>query len=118
MEKFTFAGRPYQFSINEDATHNHLHGFFYARPWKIYDKGYRDGESYVELVQIVDELSEIYRYYPNHFKMYLRYTLSSEGLEQSVKIVNESSNVCRLCWVAIRPFKHRFAKQAQKRTVF
>lgn len=86
---FTFLNHVYQFPLNEPATHNHLHGFFYNRAWEVSDLWTTDTESTVELIKTINEQTDIYTYFPHHFRVYLRYTLSAEGLEQSVRIVND-----------------------------
>jgi aldose 1-epimerase len=88
---FTFSGKVYHFPINEKSKNNHLHGFFHSAVWEVFKHGSTDRECFIELVQSIDEQSEVFRYFPHRFKVHLRYTLSKEGLNQQVKIINKGS---------------------------
>lgn len=91
--KFTFNGQTYQLPVNEAKTANHLHGFFYYVPWTIIDAGTNDRESYLVIEQNVDEQHNAYRYFPHHFTITLRYSLTAAGLVQHVKITNRGDDV-------------------------
>ncbi|MFC7395535.1 aldose 1-epimerase [Scopulibacillus cellulosilyticus] len=93
---FKFQGHVYKFPINEKSKNNHLHGFFYDRPWDVSGQGQTENGCYLELTQKIDEQTEVYRYFPHQFRFILRYTLSSQGLSQNVTINNEGPNAMPL----------------------
>jgi len=109
--------RIYQFPINEPETHNHLHGFFYDRKWEVSDLQADESQSSIELVMTVNEQADIYHYFPHVFKVYLRYTLSSAGLRQSVKVVNEGETVMPVMLGFHTTFKAPFAKNSHETDV-
>ncbi len=84
----TVNGCQYVFPVNEQATGNHLHGFFFNRPWTKVEYGADERESYVELSERVDVDHEVYQYFPHHFELSIRYTLSDNGLTQQAKVTN------------------------------
>ncbi|EFM09928.1 Aldose 1-epimerase [Paenibacillus curdlanolyticus YK9] len=86
--KFEVAGIKYELPVNEPATGNHLHGFFYNRPWKVVDKGTDGQESFVVVSYTVDENDNIYQYLPHHFEIRIRYCLSKNGLTQTSSVTN------------------------------
>lgn len=86
---FTLNGRTYTFPINEEETGNHLHGFFHTAAWKVDSFGVNESESYVNLSISIDGGHPIYTYLPHEFTFRLRYSLSSNGLLQHVKVRNE-----------------------------
>lgn len=86
--KFPFNGKTYSFPINEEITGNHIHGFFYNRPWDMLKYGKNDKECFITLVQDVNETHEVYSYFPHKFKFKITYTLSDQGLSQTVHIEN------------------------------
>ncbi|MBM7645899.1 aldose 1-epimerase [Scopulibacillus daqui] len=88
---FEFQGHVYQFPINEKSKNNHLHGFFYDRPWEVAGKGQTENSCYIELSQTIDEQTEVYRYFPHPFTIILRYSLSSKGLSQKVSVINKGT---------------------------
>lgn len=81
----------YELPINEQATHNHLHGFLHNVPWKVVASGTTDVESYVLISQKVDGQHPMHRYLPFKFTVYLRYRLDGTGLHQQCSIVNEGT---------------------------
>jgi aldose 1-epimerase len=85
---FTLNSRQYSFPINEESTHNHIHGFFYNIPWKVADYGVNDKESYVIIEQNVDEKHSAFLNFPHYFHFSIYYSLNEEGLTQRVSIVN------------------------------
>jgi aldose 1-epimerase len=96
--KFSLHGKQYEFPINEPKTGNHLHGFFYNIPWEVSDFGTNETESYVVIVQRVNEHHSAYRYLPHTFDFSIRYALSEAGLKQEVIITNlgEAALPCML----------------------
>ena len=90
--RFTVQGRTYDFPVNEEKTHNHLHGLLTSLPWEVVKAETKHGKAFVELVQTVHEGHSVYRYFPHTFTMVLRYTLSNGGLQQDVKVVNHGAN--------------------------
>ncbi|MEK3882805.1 aldose 1-epimerase [Paenibacillus sp. PL2-23] len=89
---FTWNGRTYTFPVNEEATGNHLHGFFHTAKWRIDNYGVNELESYVSLSITIDEQHPIYQYLPHRFTILLRYSLSSNGLLQHVLVKNEGED--------------------------
>lgn len=85
---FTWDGRQYLFPVNEKTTNNHLHGFLHNVPWKIDDFGACDEFTDVVVSQEVDDANPIYPFWPHHFRMTIRYSLSQKGLQQEVKVDN------------------------------
>lgn len=97
--RFTLEGTSYQFPINEEKTHNHLHGFFMDCPWVVADSGANEEAAFVILKQQVDAAHAVYQHFPHHFTFTLHYTLSNEGLSQKVEVVN-TGDVPMPCMVA------------------
>lgn len=87
--KFPWNGKVYQFPINEERTHNNLHGFIHMVPWEVEDYGSSATMSFVTVALRVDEGHSIYSYLPHKFTIKLRYTLSSEGLEKHLFVKND-----------------------------
>lgn len=85
---FTLNGKTYSFPVNEASTGNHLHGFFYGCKWKVVETGHDVNESFLIIEQLVNEGHPAYRYFPHHFCMSIRYSLSAEGLKQVVTVNN------------------------------
>lgn len=86
-------GEIYNFPVNEEKTGNHLHGFFYNRPWEVERYGRDEASSYVTLLQKVNEKHEVYTYFPHVFTIRLHYSLSENGLEQQVTVLNEGAEL-------------------------
>ncbi len=85
---FRWKGQTYQFPINEPATGNHLHGFVYDIPWNVDDYGVNRTESFVQVSVTIDESHPVYTYFPQAFKLQLRYALNEHGLSQHAVIIN------------------------------
>lgn len=98
--KFSFNGKTYSFPINEEKTGNHIHGFFYNRPWEVLEYGCNEHESSIVLGQRVDEAHEVYAYFPHLFDFRITYVLSDRGLSQTVLITNcgDSPMPCMLAF--------------------
>ncbi len=111
---FTFFNRKYQFPINEPSRNNHLHGFFKTHPWEVTDLKSSDAESSIELSLAIDEQSEIYPYFPHHFKVNLRYTLSAKGLEQYIGFQNTGTDSMPLMLGFHTTFNAPFSKTSGK----
>lgn len=86
--KFSFRDKQYEFPVNEESTHNHLHGFLYDVPWDVEDTGCSTEKAHVSLRLKVDEHHFVYRYFPHQFTMTICYSLSDNGLQQDVRIEN------------------------------
>lgn len=85
---FTWNERKYRFPVNELAKQNHLHGFLHNIPWAVEDSGVAESLTFVLLSQEVDETHPVYQYWPHHFKITLRYSMSDNGLKQEVQVKN------------------------------
>ncbi|WP_334073045.1 MULTISPECIES: aldose 1-epimerase [Paenibacillus] len=86
---FPWKGKEYRFPVNEEATGNHLHGFFHTVAWEVEDFGQTKLESYVTVKAAVDEQHEAFRYLPFRFTVRLKYSLSEEGLSQHLFVHNQ-----------------------------
>ncbi|HEX7055811.1 MAG TPA: aldose 1-epimerase [Bacilli bacterium] len=86
--KFAVNGKTYRLPVNEPGTGNHLHGFLYNIPWQVAGFYAGDAESSAELVQHVNEQHGMYSYFPHHFTITLRYTLTEAKLIQHVAVKN------------------------------
>ncbi|GMK38018.1 galactose mutarotase [Paenibacillus sp. CCS19] len=86
--KFEAAGISYNLPVNETATGNHLHGFFYKAAWDVVDQGANDQESYVVVRYVVDENDSVYSVLPHNFRIEIRYALSANGLAQTSTVTN------------------------------
>lgn len=73
--KFLWNGVTYELPINEEATHNHLHGFLHTVRWEVEDYGSGEQGSYVVMNQHVREGHPMFRYLPFTFTMKLTYSL-------------------------------------------
>ncbi|MFD2116682.1 aldose 1-epimerase [Paenibacillus yanchengensis] len=89
---FTWNGITYTFPVNEEKTHNHLHGFFSDATFIVEDLGTSKTESYAVLSITIDENHPIYSYLPHHFTIRIRYTLSEQGLLMHVQVHNIGTN--------------------------
>jgi len=89
--KFPWNGKEYQFPVNEEATHNHLHGFLMDIPWNVEHVSADELESRVVLAVTIDEGHPVYQYLPHRFTIRLRYTLDRLGLHQQVSVHNEGT---------------------------
>ncbi|WOZ36277.1 aldose 1-epimerase [Paenibacillus polymyxa] len=87
--KFLWNGVTYELPINEEATHNHLHGFLHTVRWEVEDYGSGEQGSYVVMNQHVREGHPMFRYLPFTFTMKLTYSLDEFGLHQRYVIHNE-----------------------------
>ena len=82
---FIFNDEEYTFTINEEKTNCHLHGYLHEKPFSLISKT----ES-----SIVCEYSEKSRKgFPHDFKIIIKYDLSVEGLTQTVTVKNLSNKV-------------------------
>lgn len=95
--KLNWEGKVYALPINEEETHNHLHGFIHYIPWEVEEFAADDRSSRVTLLLRVDENHEVFRYLPFSFTLRLSYTLSELGLHQQVVVRNEGSG--RMPWL-------------------
>ncbi|MGO4731262.1 aldose 1-epimerase [Paenibacillus sp. 2KB_22] len=86
--RFPWNGKVYQLPVNEPATGNHLHGFLHDADWKVEGYGSDQLESYVLLSQDVKEGHTFHQYLPFTFTVTLRYSLSSQGLQQQLIVRN------------------------------
>lgn len=89
---FTLNGKTYHLPVNEEATHNHLHGFFYDCKWEVIETGNTPTESFIVIEQHVTENHPAYPYFPHEFSMSIRYSLSEEGLKQKVQVTNRGGS--------------------------
>ena len=90
---FTFAGKEYQFEVNEPATGNSLHGFLHKEPWEIEALQDSDDEVVVRLFYHAEPGWAHYDVYPVTFLAEVIYTLNKEGLFQEVRITNTGKEV-------------------------
>jgi len=90
--KFSFNGVDYQFPVNEEATGNHLHGFFHTTKWNVDEYNVTASESYAIFSITVTPEHDIYQYLPHQFTIKLRYSLSDNGLLQHVSVHNQGDN--------------------------
>ena len=90
---FTFAGKEYQFVVNEPATGNSLHGFLQNEPWEIEALEDSDKEVKVRLFYNAEKGWAHYDVYPVTFLAEIFYTLNDEGLQQEVRITNTGDEV-------------------------
>lgn len=93
---FTVNGKTYRFPINEEETHNYIHGFFKDIAWEVTAVGTDETTAYVEVSQRVDARHEVFHYFPHEFSVSIRYTLSNQELRQAVKIENHGSDAMPL----------------------
>lgn len=84
-------GHVYNMPVNEPERHNHLHGVVYRTPWQVADYGSNEQESFVSLQLKVDEHHDIYSYYPFTYTLTVRYSLSSDGLTQQLRLTNDGT---------------------------
>lgn len=90
--KFKVGDREYQFPINEPARNNYIHGFIKNDKWDITKKEIiSDDEVQIEATFNFTKEHEFYKYLPHEFQCKLCYNLSGEGLKQTTKITNLSS---------------------------
>lgn len=89
--KFPWLGQVYHFPVNEPATGNHLHGFFYNTPWQVDDYGTSATESFVVVSARNDPGHSMYAYFPFPFTLTLRYAVGEDGLSQLVTLRNDGS---------------------------
>ena len=85
---FTVAGRTYHLPVNEESTHNHLHGFFSRLAWPVVASGDNAEGAFVEIRHDVDENHPVYEHWPHRFSISIRYTLTTSSLVQTVHIEN------------------------------
>ncbi|WP_413378556.1 aldose 1-epimerase [Paenibacillus taichungensis] len=97
--RFAWNGQKLQFPVNEEATGNHLHGFLYNTSWVVDEYGHTEKESHVTVSITVDETHPVYVSFPFQFSITLRYSLSSDGLMQHVRIRNHGAT-CMPCLLA------------------
>ncbi|MEC0125060.1 aldose 1-epimerase [Paenibacillus pabuli] len=97
--RFAWNGETLQLPVNEEATGNHLHGFLYNIPWVVDEYGHSGEESHVSVSITIDEDHPVYRHFPFSFSITLRYSLSSDGLMQHVRIRNHGTT-CMPCLLA------------------
>lgn len=90
---FEYAGKSYQFHVNEPATGNSLHGFLHNKPWQIETVTDTEEEVTVRLYFTADEHTDFYQMYPVTFLAEMVYTLNAKGLTQEVRITNTGSEV-------------------------
>ncbi len=90
---FTFAGKEYQFVVNEPATGNSLHGFLQNEPWEIEAVSDSEDEVKVRLYYNAEKGWAHYDVYPVTFLAEIFYTLNKDGLSQEVRITNTGDEV-------------------------
>lgn len=83
---FQTAARSYQFTINEPARNNSLHGFLHKRPWTLTEAT----EDRLQMEFTANEESDFYAEFPHAFRAVLTYQLGKDGLWQTVTIENQS----------------------------
>ena len=82
--EFEFEGRHYAFPVNEKATGCHLHGELYKTPFCIAEKT----DTRVKFFYTAK--AGEYLGFPHAFKLWRTYTLSEDGMEESVTVTNLS----------------------------
>lgn len=87
---FTRGGKTYQFTVNETAKHNHIHGFLRTRPWRVFSERDDSGEAAVGVRFECTRETDFFPEYQHEFTIDIVYTLSSGGLSQSISITNKS----------------------------
>ena len=90
---FTFAGKEYQFAINEPATGNSLHGFLHKEPWEIEALKDEEDEVTIRVFYNAEPGWAHYDVYPVTFLAEVIYTLNKDGLFQEVRVTNTGSEV-------------------------
>ncbi|GGH49547.1 galactose mutarotase [Paenibacillus silvae] len=111
--RFPWNGKVYQLPINEPATGNHLHGFLHDVEWKLEGYGSNDQESYVTLSQSIGEGHTFYKYLPFTFTVTLRYSLSSQGLQQQLIVNNTGTEYMPNLFAFHTAIKVPFAPDSQ-----
>jgi len=82
--EFEFDGRKYQFPINERSTGSHIHGALYKMPFKTLSVG-SDKVEFLYKANAGEYLD-----FPHAFRVLRTYTLTENGLNESVKVFNDS----------------------------
>ena len=90
---FAFAGKEYQFAINEPKTGNSLHGFLHKEPWEFEVLKYTDEEFIVRVCYQAEKGWAHYDVYPVTFLAEIIYTLNKEGLFQEARVTNTGDEV-------------------------
>jgi len=87
--RYNYAGKDYQFEINEKGNNNRLHGFLYSLKATVVGHAEGETESWVELAYPVDGNNEGY---PFSADVHLRYVINSErGMSLDFKVKNRHS---------------------------
>ena len=81
---FCFEGREYRFPISEPATGCHLHGELHQRPFAVTEESER------HLRCVLEHRGE-QKGFPHAFTLSMTYTLTDEGLLQTVEVENRSA---------------------------
>jgi aldose 1-epimerase len=106
--RFTFAGRDYQFDVNEPDKHNHIHGFVYTRPWRL--ERVEDGETI--LVEVAFDSAyhpEVERQLPHRFSLRVQYRLTGSILQKRALVTNHSDAALPLGFGYHTTFRFPFA---------
>lgn len=89
--RFVHHGRTYQFPVTEKATGNSIHGFLYQKSWTLTVISQSDDVAEFRLQWDADPDSPDFISYPHQFSAALDYRLTSDGLEQTLTLYNQSS---------------------------
>lgn len=80
----------YQFPINEEAFHTHLHGFLHKRPYRVIELEAGGDFATVTTEYIYDEKDPAFCYYPVSFKSQIWVRLDANGLSYKLTMTNLS----------------------------
>lgn len=89
--RFSYNGRDYQFDINEEEHHNHIHGFVHTRKWKVIQAEADDEQVVVKTEFDSIDHEEVTRQFPHPFVLWMTYRLNGTVLSKTAEIVNNGT---------------------------
>ncbi|AOC91293.1 Aldose 1-epimerase [Bacillus amyloliquefaciens] len=88
---FRFDGRTYQFEINEEDKHNHIHGFLYNQHWKLAAAKEEGDELTVETEIDLSKIPRVHKQFPHDVIVRMTYTLKDNVFTQRALIINKGT---------------------------
>lgn len=84
---FTFEGRTYRFPVNEPATGCHLHGELHRMHFEAEDQTLHSVRCIYRATK-----ERPYLDFPHNYRIVICYSLTQDGLEQTVEVINDSEH--------------------------
>nr|WP_276207674.1 aldose 1-epimerase [Paludifilum halophilum] len=90
--RFSYGGRDYQWDVNEEEHHNHIHGFVHTRKWKVIEAEADEKRVVVKTRFDSADYEEVTRQFPHPFSLTMTYVLEGSSLSKTAEVLNHGTD--------------------------